>query len=211
MTDNNRNWRMRGKYLKNCSCDPGCPCDFWADPTHHHCKGTIAMEIDEGHFNDVKLDGLKFAVTFHWPGPLHEGNGTIQPIIDESASEEQRNSLLQILSGQVGGPWFEVVASITSTVLEPQFAPIDCQFDIEEKTAHVSVPGILETSTEPIQNLSTNSDLDIKVQMPKGMEYRLAEIAKAVVNIGTGDIKYDCPDSHSSLAYVDHTPGGLAS
>ena len=23
-------WRLKGKWLKNCNCNPGCPCDFWA-------------------------------------------------------------------------------------------------------------------------------------------------------------------------------------
>jgi hypothetical protein len=41
------------------------------------------------------------------------------------------------------------------------------------------------------------------------MEYEEPEIASAVVNRGLGKIKYDCPNSHSSLAYVDHTQAGL--
>jgi hypothetical protein len=36
----------------------------------------------------------------------------------------------------------------------------------------------------------------------------MAEIASATVNLGTGAITYDCPNSHSSLAYVEHTPHG---
>ena len=131
-------------------------------------------------------------------------------IIEESATEEQRNALLQIMSGQVGSPWFEVLASVVSTVLEPQFAPIEFEFDLSKKTARMVVPGILETTTEPIKNIATGDEHNIQVQLPDGMEYKIAEIASAVVNKGTGEIKYDCPNSHSSLAYVEHTPTGLA-
>jgi len=211
MAEQTLDWRIKGNWLKNCNCDPGCPCDFWAEPTHHHCEGMIGMEIEEGHFGDINLDGLKFAVTYYWPGPLHEGNGTLQPILEESASPEQRDAILQILSGQAGNTWFEVVASIISTVLEPQFAPIDFEFDLPSRKARVVIPGILETVSEPITNVVTGDNHRIQVQLPDGMEYKLAETASAVVNIGTGDIKYDCPNSHSSLAYVEHTQDGLVS
>ncbi len=213
MAEQTLDWRIKGNWLKNCNCDPGCPCDFWAEPTHHHCEGMIGMEIEEGHFGDINLDGLKFAVTYYWPGPLHEGNGTLQPILEESASPEQRDAILQILSGQAGtgNSWFEVVASIVSTVLEPQFAPIDFEFDLPSRKARVVIPGILETVSEPITNIATGDNHRIQVQLPDGMEYKLAETASTVVNIGTGDIKYDCPNSHSSLAYVEHTQDGLVS
>jgi hypothetical protein len=35
-------WRLEGPYMKNCNCDPGCPCDFNADPTHHACEGVAS-------------------------------------------------------------------------------------------------------------------------------------------------------------------------
>jgi hypothetical protein len=90
-------WRLEGEWLKNCNCAFGCPCDFNAKPTNGECEGLVAMRITKGHFNDVSLDGLHFAVTVHFPGPLHEGNGDAQPILDERASPEQRNAL----SGQM--------------------------------------------------------------------------------------------------------------
>jgi len=211
MAESTVEWRLKGNWIKNCNCDPGCPCDFWAEPTHHHCEGMIGMQIDEGHFDGTSLDGLRFAATYYWPGPLHEGNGTVQPIVDESASPEQRDAILQILSGQAGNAWFEVLASVVSTVLEPQFAPVEFEFDLENRRARVAVPSIFETVTEPITNIATGGDHSIQVRMPNGMEYKLAETALAVVNKGEGDIKYDCPNSHSSLAYVEHTHEGLKS
>lgn len=209
MAENKTNWRIKGKWLKNCNCDPGCPCDYWAEPTHHHCEGMIGMGIDEGNFGNINLGGLKFAATYHWPGPLHEGNGTMQPIVDENATDEQRNALLTIMSGQGGNIWFEVLASVVVKVLDPQFVPIDFEFNLEERKAKVSIPGILETISEPIINRETGDQLRVRIDMPQGMEYKFAETALASVNVGTGAIKYDCPNSHSSLAYVEHTQDGL--
>ena len=56
------------------------------------------MRITKGHFEKTKLDGLVFAGTVHFPGPLHEGNGQMQPIIDERATPEQREALFAIMS-----------------------------------------------------------------------------------------------------------------
>lgn len=202
-------WRLKGKYLKNCNCDYGCPCDFWSKPTHTKCEGMMAMEVEDGHYGKTSLKGLKFAATYHWPGPLHEGNGTVQPIVDERATPEQREAILTIMSGQAGGPWFELLASIVTTLHEPIFAPIRIEHDLQARRAHVVVPGILETVTEPIQNVATGEAHRIQVCLPNGLEYRTAETARAAVNKSTGRIAYDWPDSHSSLARVEHTPAGL--
>ena len=202
-------WQMKGEYIKNCSCAPGCPCDFWSPPTHHKCEGMIGMRIREGYFDSTRLDGLIWAATYHWPGPLHEGNGTLQPFVSDKATEAQRNALLTILSGKAGNAWFEVVASVVSKVLTPQFVPIEFEFDLAKLHARVRIPGVLETITEPITNLVTGETHRILVNMPNGMEYFQPETAMSKVLRGTGEIRFDCPGAHSSLALVHHTHKGL--
>jgi len=202
-------WLLRGKWLKNCNCDPGCPCDFWARPTRGKCEGMLGMLVDDGYFGKTPMKGVRFLAQYHWPGPLHEGNGTVLPILDERSSPPQRDAVLQILSGRAGNPWFEIVASLVSRVLEPRIAPIEFRIDVRKRTARVVVPGLLETTTEPIRNLATGAAHVIDVRLPKGMEYRTAAICRAAVNRGTGPIAYDWPGGHSSLAYVEQTHAGL--
>jgi hypothetical protein len=204
-------WRLKGEWVKNCNCAFGCPCDFNARPTQGHCEGLVAMNIKEGHFGDVRLDGLKFVVTVSWPGALHEGNGTIQPIIDERADQQQREALLAIMSGQhsAEGTLFNIMSLIVTEILEPQFAPIDFTFDMEARRARVSVPGILETEVEPIRNPVTGAEHRIQVMMPDGFEHRGAEVASARI-ASTGGIKFETPQGHSSLATVEQTPTGVA-
>jgi len=204
-------WRMKGPYVKNCNCAPGCPCDFWAPPTHHKCEGMAAMRIESGHFENTRLDGLSFAVTYYWPGPLHEGNGTLQPYVLDRATPQQREALLTIMSGKAGNAWFEVLASLVSTIHEPKFVPIQFEFDLERRHARVSIPGELETVTEPIRNVATGDEHRARVDLPQGMEYFHPEIATTKVLKGTGKIRFDCPQAHSSLALVEHTQSGLIS
>lgn len=204
-------WSMKGKHIKNCNCAFGCPCDFNAAPTYGPCEGMAGMHIDEGHFGDVSLDGLHWACTYHWPGALHEGNGTIQAIIDERADEKQRDALITILSGkeQVEGTFFHIISMIVTNILTPQFLPFEFEFDLEGRTARVAVPGVFETTSEPIRNPVSGDPHRIRVNIPDGFEYRDAEIASAAIK-GTGDIKFNATSCHSSLAHVTFTQSGLA-
>ena len=130
------------------------------------------MHIAEGHFGNVRLDGLNWAATVHWPGALHEGNGSLQPFIDQRATDEQRNAILQILSGQNGGTMFEILAAIVTTMHEPQFVPINFEFDRKARRARVSIPGFLETTSEPLKVPATGNEQRVTLQMPDGFEYK---------------------------------------
>jgi len=163
------------------------------------------MEVTDGAFGDTSLSGLKWAATYHWPGPLHEGNGTLQPFIDANATPEQRDALLQILSGQNGGTFFEILSAIVTTFHEPQFVPIEFEFDKDKRTARMGIPSQFETESQPIRNPVTDEEHHVLVQMSAGFEYQLAEIGQATVNQSVGAIKFDTPGGHSSLAETTFT------
>jgi hypothetical protein len=204
-------WRLSGGWIKNCNCAFGCPCDFNARPTHGNCLGVVGMRIERGRFGSVGLDGLSFAVVVDFPGALHEGNGRVQAIIDERAGPEQRDALLQILSGKhsAEGTLFHILSLIVTDVLDPIFAPIEVRFDMEHRTARLSVPHLLETESKPIRNPVTGAEHRIQVVMPEGFEHRQAEIASARID-STGGIGFIVAEGHSSLARVVQTPAGVA-
>jgi len=113
------------------------------------------------------------------------------------------------MSGKAGNPWFEVVASLVETLLPSAFVPVHFEHDVKKRRAKVSVAGLLETITEPLKNLATGNPFAIRVQLPDGMEYKLAETAVARTLKGTGQIAYEHAGSHSSLAHVVQTEKGL--
>lgn len=204
-------WRLEGEWIKNCNCAFGCPCDFNAKPTQGECQGLLGMRITKGHFEDVRLDGLSFFVTVHFPGPLHEGNGEAQPIIDERASPEQREVLFNIMSGQnsTEGTLFHIFTLIVTKMHDPIFAPVEFQFDKEARTARLIIPGVLETEVEPIKNPVTGADHRIQVVMPEGFEHIQGEIASSNIR-STGAIRFETKGTHSTLAHVVQTPQGVA-
>ena len=207
MTDT---WSIKGAWFKNCNCDPGCPCDFNQAPTHGYCEGIIAMRIDEGHFGDVPLTGLKFAGAAWWPGRLEEGNGHIIPIVDEAADEEQRRALLTILSGQAGGTLFEIFSVICPHVREPIFVPIEFEFDIESRRGRLKAGDVVESTVDTLRGIDPPDPYQILVRIPGGFEYtgenNEAETALTTslkVSAG-GELDYEDELSHSSMAFVKH-------
>src|SRR5687767_14296728 len=97
-------WQIRGPKIASCNCDYGCPCEFNARPTNGACEGLEAHLIEVGWFGDIRLDGLIIAARYRWPGPVHEGCGIAQGVVDVRADERQREALLSILGGKEQGP-----------------------------------------------------------------------------------------------------------
>jgi hypothetical protein len=173
-------WRLTGEELNSCNCAWGCPCQFQAPPTHGRCEALIAYEIREGYFGGTRLDGVRFARIFWYPGPVHEGNGTRLLVIDERATPEQREALVALEGGAHGNPNFEIFAAVAPTALEPVVAPIALRIDRERGRGTLEIPGIGESRVEPIRNVVTGEEHRAKIVLPDGFEFREAEMSNSV-------------------------------
>jgi hypothetical protein len=205
-------WRMRGPEIANCNCSWGCPCQFNALPTNGDCRAMTAMRIDEGHFGDVDLSGLSWVGMFAWPKAIHEGNGEAFVVVDEKASEAQRNAILTILSGQEtepGATIFNVFATVIDTMHEPAFLPIDFEIDIENRVGRVAVEGVIDTRVSPIRNPVTGDAHRARVTLPGGFEYKTAEYASGDT-AASGPVKLDWASRHSHVAMLDLSTRGAA-
>ena len=174
-------WTIRALEFSNCNCSYGCPCQFNGLPTNGHCRAVVGFQIYSGHHGDTRLDGLKVAGMFIWPGPIHEGHGEAALIIDQRANEAQRNALLRILSGQdtePGATIFNVFASTLEKVHEPIYSDIDFEIDVERRRARLKVPGHIESRGEPILNPVTGAEHRVRIDSPNGFEFRLAEVGR---------------------------------
>jgi hypothetical protein len=172
-------WRIKAAELANCNCDYGCPCQFNAAPTHGDCRAAVAWEIEEGRFGAVQLDGLRMVGLYSWPGPVHQGNGMMQLVIDERADAVQRDALVKIMSGEhtdeMATMWW-VYSVMSPNKLEPLFRPIQFEVDVDARRGRFRVPGIVETVGEPIRNPVTGAEHRARIDLPHGFEYRIAEI-----------------------------------
>ena len=179
-TQTKTNWRIAGEELGSCMCAWGCPCQFDALPTHGRCEGIGGFQIREGYFGATRLDDVRFAWILSWPGPIHEGNGTRQVIIDDQATEEQRAALIALVSGTQGGGAFEIFAAVCPNQRATIFAPITFQSDRERRQGHLHIPGLVELRAEPIKTRVTGAEHRARIVLPGGFEFQEAEMANAV-------------------------------
>jgi|SRR5579859_163427 len=82
-------WHIKGSLSDACSCAVPCTCTFGRRPSPHpYCYGMDSYKVEEGNFNDIRLDGLKFGITFAKHGSIL--------YLDKIASPVQRAALMQI-------------------------------------------------------------------------------------------------------------------
>lgn len=146
-----------------------------------------------------------------WPGAIHEGRGAVVPIIDERASDEQREALLRIMSGQdtePGATFFQVFATTFETFHEPVFAPIDFEIDVERRSARVNIPGWMEARGEPIVNPVTGEEHHARINLPHGFEYDRCEVGRGWAET-SGPLAVSLADSHAHFARLHMTGSGV--
>ena len=197
-------WRIIGEETGTCNCAWGCPCQFNALPTTGHCEALVCVNIREGHYGDTKLDGVKFAAAYWWPGAVHQGNGMVQLAIDERATPAQRNAILAIASGKEGCAYFEIFASVVSQTFDPIYTRIDLESDYERRIARVKIARLGEFRVEPIRNPVTGEEHRARIDLPNGFEYKIAEMANCVEHRAKlGDKDLHNTNSYAQFAYVD--------
>jgi hypothetical protein len=175
-------WEIKGRELVNCTCEYGCNCQFNALPDKGHCHAVAGIQIDKGHHGKTKLDGLRLAAIFKWPGAIHEGNGEAIAFVDENADEAQRAALLKIMTGQDTDPFatmFAVYASTVSKMSAPVFTKIDLELDIDGRKGRIVVKDYIDTKGEPIRNKVSGAESRAQIVLPNGFEYAVAEIGSA--------------------------------
>ena len=205
-----RDWSIEGRYVEYCSCDMGCPCESMAPPTKGYCTGAVAFQVDKGHCEGVMLDGMKVVATFYFPRAIHHGDGHMQPFLEDTISDSQKDAIFYILSGQDQrvGTVFQIFSVIVKTLHEPIFTKIQFDWDIKNRKARIEVPTLLRARSEPIRNPVTDSEHRMITVLPEGWVFHEAENAAGYAK-SLGDLKFDLNQSHSSMAYVAWGPDGL--
>lgn len=204
-------WRIEGRELVNCNCSYGCPCQFNALPTHGNCKAVIGYQIDKGHFGDVRLDGLRAALLLSWPGPIHEGDGTMQAIVDERADTRQREALRKIIYGEDTAEratmWW-VYSAMSPNKLETLYKPIELEMDTEKRTGRMRIPGLADMAGEPIRNPVTGAEHRVRIDLPHGFEYTIAEIGSASSSV-SGPMAMELKNSYGQFAELRLSDRGV--
>ena len=204
-------WELKGRELVNCTCDYGCNCQFNGLPDKGHCYAVAGIAIEEGHYGDVRLDGLNIAAIFKWPRAIHEGDGEAIAFLETRTDERQRDALLKIMSGQDTAPFatmFAVYASTLTKFHDPVFTQIDLAVDVDARTGRLSVPGYIEMTGRPIRNLVSGEESRGQIVLPNGFEYEVAEIGSASSRT-QGPVVVEIDDKYGQFARLHLNNNGV--
>jgi hypothetical protein len=123
-------WSLKGSYVETCSCDLICPCNATMDhgATYDYCRVVLAFNIREGEIEGTDVSGLKVAAIADTPKVMTEGNWKLGVFVDENASDEQADKLVQVFGGQLGGP-MAGLGPLVGEMLGVERAAIEMQDD----------------------------------------------------------------------------------
>jgi len=147
-------WQIAGDYFETCSCDYVCPCvltNLAGEPTKGWCNFAMVFNIEKGSSDGVGLDGLSFAVIGHAPEVMGKGNWSVGLIVDERASEPQKQAITSIASGQAGGPP-AILTGVVGSLLGVESRPIQYRKDGLKRS--VSIPKLLEQGCEGVPSVA---------------------------------------------------------
>ena len=139
-------YNVEGQLLEVCTCNILCPCWVGEDPDNGTCDGVLAWHYDKGTVDGVDVAGRTFVILTHIPGNILKGNWRIVAYVDDGASDEQRNALLDLWTGKLGGP-VKDLASLVGEVLGVEQVPI--KFDVHEGKGQLRIGDAIEAELSP--------------------------------------------------------------
>jgi hypothetical protein len=167
--------------------------------------------IEEGSFNNTKLDGLDWAMLLYWPGEIAQGNGKEQVIIDEKANPAQREGLEKILHGKSttpGATHFFVYSSVVTTTLDTLYAPIELSIDVDGRTANLKVGDLVESVGAPIMSAFDGHATRSGISLPNGFEYTFAEMGNGNTKTRT-EIALDLKNTYGQFNVLHMNQDGV--
>lgn len=154
-----KSWELSGDYMESCNCDYLCPCIFTnpqAAATHDHCTALMVYRVERGHHLDVRLDGLKFALVIRSKRVMSDGDWVLGVVVDETASEPQRQALAEIASGKAGGPPQMIRDNLVSDFRGVEYRPI--AFSADGLRRSTDIPGMLAFEIEGVASRNRSGE-----------------------------------------------------
>jgi len=139
-------YELEGTLLEVCTCDILCPCWVGEDPDNPTCDSIMAYHIDSGSVNGTDVSGRTLALLVHIPGNVLKGNWKAAVFVDDGASDEQHQAIIDVWTGKLGGPVADV-AQLIGEVVAVERVPIS--YTIVEGKGAIRIGSVAEAEMAP--------------------------------------------------------------
>ena len=177
-------WSIKGAYVETCSCEVICPCyaSFDHGATYDFCRITLVFDIREGEVDGTDVAGLKVAAIADTPKVMNDGNWRLGLFVDGRATEEQMGKLVDVFSGQLGGPMAGLVP-LVGEILGVQRASIEVEHDGLRHS--VRVGDAIDFEIEDIVPFGIETGEPVRMNgmfHPAGSNLTIAEATRSQIN-----------------------------
>jgi len=200
-------YELTGSLLEVCNCDVLCPCWVGEDPDNDTCEAIVAWHIDRGTIDGTDVSGLTLATFAHIPDNVLEPQSwKVVLFVDDRASEAQQAALLQVWTGEQGGPVGDLV-QLVGEVVAVERAAID--FAVVEGRGTLRVGELAAAEMAPFQGATGESTVladtvfstipgapayasKASTYRRDGAPYGLADVAIEGHNAVQGEFTFQC-------------------
>jgi len=137
---------LDGTLLEACSCAGPCPCWVGDDPDGGRCDSVNAYHIDHGQVRGIDVSNLSFVQVNQIPGNVLNGGWRAIFYVDDKATPAQREAILNVFGGKLGGPLADV-ASLVGERVAVHSVPIEHR--VEDGKGTLRVGQVVEAEMAP--------------------------------------------------------------
>lgn len=174
-------WTIKGELILNCNCTVFCPCVVSLGkhaPTEGYCQAWAGIRIDEGQYGDADLTGLNVGLVLDIPGLMSRGNWKCAAYIDERASDEAYEGLVNIFSGAAKGTT-GLFKMLVSEFLGAERAPVE--FTTEGNKRRLMVGRIIQGEIVPVGGIEGKEMVVTNTEYWMGPDITIATATKGRV------------------------------
>ena len=147
-------YQIEGTLFEVCTCNVLCPCWVGEGPDQGTYDGLLGWRVDKGMIEGVDVSGITLAMLAHIPGNILQGNWRVMAYMDEKATEDQEEALLNVFTGKLGGPIADM-ANLVGEVVGVERVPITTA--VEGGKGTLKIGRAIEAEMEPFQGMTGQS------------------------------------------------------
>ncbi len=143
-------WAIKADFTDSCSCNPACPCVFGSPPTLGYCDDVGLVEIKQGNYGDVSLDGISLVFTSRF-------GEWVKFSINKDATDEQAKAAAKLMAAIGFKPSGTKVLLIEKVPISIERTEDRIKFSIPSTTVEIEMMKGLNGKPIKIQNISAQN------------------------------------------------------